>query len=162
ARPRRRAPRRDATRRAPRRAPARDGGRRLPRGAPHRVALGDDAGAARGVAARVRPDERRRDAQHRRRTRARVAARRRARRAARREAARAGRHDGHRDRRMTEPLRAARFGWTSLLAWAATGLALETAHGLKLAAYLDDALVRLLLTLAHAHGVGLALVVLAH
>jgi hypothetical protein len=54
----------------------------------------------------------------------------------------------------------ARFGWTSLTAWAAAGLALEAAHGLKLALYLDDELTRMLLRLAHAHGVGLALVVL--
>jgi len=51
-----------------------------------------------------------------------------------------------------------RVGWTSLLAWACIGLALESAHGLKLASYLDDALTRELCTLAHAHGVGLALV----
>lgn len=54
----------------------------------------------------------------------------------------------------------ARFGWTALLVWACLGVALETAHAFKLASYLDDALTRLLLTLAHAHGVGLALVVL--
>lgn len=53
-----------------------------------------------------------------------------------------------------------RLGWTSLAAWASFGLAIEAAHGLKLAAYLDDELTRLLLTLAHAHGVGLALVVI--
>ena len=53
-----------------------------------------------------------------------------------------------------------RVGWTSLLAWVCVGLALETAHGLKLASYLDDALVRELCTLAHAHGVGLAIVLL--
>ena len=51
-----------------------------------------------------------------------------------------------------------RVGWTSLFAWACVGLALESAHGLKLASYLDDALTRELCTLAHAHGVGLALV----
>jgi hypothetical protein len=51
-----------------------------------------------------------------------------------------------------------RVGWTSLFAWACAGLALETAHGLKLASYLDDPMTRELLTLAHAHGVGLALV----
>ncbi len=55
---------------------------------------------------------------------------------------------------------AARFGWTSLTAWASAGVALEAAHGFKLSAYLDDELTRLLLTLAHAHGVGLALVVI--
>ena len=55
-----------------------------------------------------------------------------------------------------------RFGWTALFAWALAGVGLETAHGFKWAPYLDDPLTRLLLTLAHAHGVGLALVVLAH
>lgn len=51
-----------------------------------------------------------------------------------------------------------RVGWTSLTAWAAIGMLLEAAHGLKLSAYLDDALTRELCTLAHAHGVGLAIV----
>lgn len=51
-----------------------------------------------------------------------------------------------------------RVGWTSLVAWACVGLALEGAHGLKLSSYLDDALTRELCTLGHAHGVGLALV----
>jgi hypothetical protein len=41
------------------------------------------------------------------------------------------------------------------------GTGLELAHGFKLAAYLDDDVTRLMLTLAHAHGVGLALVALA-
>ena len=54
-----------------------------------------------------------------------------------------------------------RFGWTSLAAWALFGLALEAAHGFKLAAYLDDNLRHAILRLAHAHGVILALVVLA-
>ena len=62
----------------------------------------------------------------------------------------------------TERRRALRFGWTSLAAWATGGVALELAHALKLASYLDDETTRLLLTLAHAHGVGLALVVLAY
>lgn len=53
-----------------------------------------------------------------------------------------------------------RFGWSALLAWAALGLALEAMHGWKIGAYLDDALARELLVLGHAHGVGLALVVL--
>ncbi|MDH5493587.1 MAG: hypothetical protein OEY14_16655 [Myxococcales bacterium] len=61
-----------------------------------------------------------------------------------------------------ERRRCARFGFTSLLVWALFGLALEAAHGLKLTAYLDDPLSRLLLTLAHAHGALLALVVLAY
>lgn len=54
-----------------------------------------------------------------------------------------------------------RFGWISLLLWAIAGLALEAMHGWKIGAYLDDELTRELLVLAHAHGVGLALVVLA-
>ncbi len=62
---------------------------------------------------------------------------------------------------MSDPATgAARFGWTSLALFAALGAVLEAAHGFKLAAYLDDELTRLLLRLAHAHGVGLALVVL--
>lgn len=56
---------------------------------------------------------------------------------------------------------ARRFGWTSLLAWAALGTVLEAAHGFKVATYLDDELTRLLLRLGHAHGVGLSLVILA-
>lgn len=57
--------------------------------------------------------------------------------------------------------RSRRFGWTSLCAWILFGLALELAHGFKASAYLDDGLRRTLLRLAHAHGVILALVVLA-
>jgi hypothetical protein len=60
-----------------------------------------------------------------------------------------------------ETRRCARFGWTSLALWALFGLALEAAHGFKLAAYLDDGLRHTLLRLAHAHGVILALGVLA-
>ncbi len=60
-----------------------------------------------------------------------------------------------------EARRCARFGWTSLVLWVLFGIALEAAHGFKLAAYLDDGLRRALLRLAHAHGVILALVVLA-
>lgn len=74
---------------------------------------------------------------------------------------------------MSEPdddidLRAIRvtrtLGWAGLATWAALGMGLEAAHGLKLASYLDDELTRLLLTLAHAHGVALSLllVVFAH
>ena len=58
--------------------------------------------------------------------------------------------------------RARRFGWTSLFVWVFFGLALEAAHGFKLSAYLDDGLRRSLLRLAHAHGVILALIVLAY
>ena len=61
-----------------------------------------------------------------------------------------------------EPRRSRRFGWTSLFLWVLFGLALEAAHGFKLSAYLDDSLRRSLLRLAHAHGVILALVVLAY
>ena len=57
--------------------------------------------------------------------------------------------------------RCRRFGWTSLAAWALFGLAIEAAHGFKLGAYLDDNLRHTILRLAHAHGVILALVVLA-
>jgi hypothetical protein len=56
--------------------------------------------------------------------------------------------------------RAARIGWSALTLYACAGIALEAAHGWKLAAYLDDALARELLRLAHAHGVGLSLVVI--
>jgi len=60
-----------------------------------------------------------------------------------------------------EARRCRRFAWTSLAAWALFGLTLEAAHGFKLAAYLDDNLRHTILRLAHAHGVILALVVLA-
>lgn len=53
-----------------------------------------------------------------------------------------------------------RFGWIALLGWAIAGLVLEAMHGWKIGAYLDDELTRELLVLAHAHGVGLSLVVL--
>ena len=61
-----------------------------------------------------------------------------------------------------ERLRARRFGFYSLAIWMSLGLALETAHAFKLSAYLDHPLRRELLLWAHAHGVGLALVVLAY
>jgi len=67
---------------------------------------------------------------------------------------------GTSDRAGHERRRCRRFGWTSLFLWAATGVLLELGHALKLAAYLDDPTTRLLLTLAHAHGAALALVVL--
>ena len=57
---------------------------------------------------------------------------------------------------------AQRFGWPALIVWALLGLGLELAHGFKLAAYLDDELTRLLLRLAHAHGIGLSLLVLVY
>jgi len=56
--------------------------------------------------------------------------------------------------------RCARWGWSSVLAWAIFGLGLEALHALKASIYLDDELTRLLLTLAHAHGIGLSLVVI--
>ena len=65
-------------------------------------------------------------------------------------------------RDSTEARRCLRFGWTSLALWALFGLALEAAHGFKLAVYLDDALRHTLLRLSHAHGVVLALVVLVY
>jgi hypothetical protein len=61
-----------------------------------------------------------------------------------------------------EPYRSRRFGWAALLGWAIFGLGLEAAHGFKMSVYLDDGLRRSLLRLAHAHGVVLALVVLAY
>ena len=66
------------------------------------------------------------------------------------------------DKQSTEAERSRRFGWTSLLVWAALGFALETAHGFKLPIYVDDELARMLLRLGHAHGVGLSLVVLLY
>ncbi len=54
-------------------------------------------------------------------------------------------------------------GWSSLLLFALLGIALESMHGFKVGWYLDvgNETRRLLLTLAHAHGVLLALVNLA-
>jgi hypothetical protein len=53
-----------------------------------------------------------------------------------------------------------RFGWWSLLIFAALGLVLETFQGFKVPLYVDvsNDTRRLMWTLAHAHGVGLALV----
>ena len=53
-----------------------------------------------------------------------------------------------------------RFGWWALFAFSALGVALESAHGMKLGWYLRPASEarRLVLTLAHAHGTILALV----
>jgi len=53
-----------------------------------------------------------------------------------------------------------RVGWWSLLAFAILGLTLEALHGFKVRAYLDTSneTRRLMWTLAHAHGIGLALV----
>lgn len=56
-----------------------------------------------------------------------------------------------------------RVGWLALLAFAALGVALETLHGFKVAAYVNVAneTRRLMWTLAHAHGVLLGLVNIA-
>lgn len=53
-----------------------------------------------------------------------------------------------------------RHGWSCLLVFIAVGLALESLHGLKVAAYLDldQAVRRHMWTLAHAHGALLGLV----
>jgi hypothetical protein len=59
-----------------------------------------------------------------------------------------------------ERRRARAFGFCSLLLCAALGMGLESAHAFKLASYLDHPLRRELLLWAHAHGVGLALIVL--
>lgn len=62
----------------------------------------------------------------------------------------------------TETLRARRFGWSALLAWALAGLALEGLQGTRPRWYTSDELARTLLRLGHAHGVGLALLVLVY
>ena len=67
---------------------------------------------------------------------------------------------------MTDPngpdyaVRHRRFGWWALLCFLTLGIILEALHGFKLGWYLDvsNATRRLLWTLAHAHGVLLALV----
>ncbi len=63
---------------------------------------------------------------------------------------------------VSESERARRFGFASLTVWASLGFLLEAAHAFKLSAYLDQPLRRELLLWAHAHGVGLSLVVLAY
>jgi hypothetical protein len=52
------------------------------------------------------------------------------------------------------------FGWWSIFGFATLGLALETMHGFKVAAYLDvsNETRRLMWTLAHAHGTLLGLI----
>jgi hypothetical protein len=62
----------------------------------------------------------------------------------------------------SERERSRRFGFASLTAWASLGFLLEGAHAFKLSAYLDHPLRRELLLWAHAHGVGLSLIVLAY
>jgi len=59
-------------------------------------------------------------------------------------------------------LRSQQMGWLGLALWASFGVLLELAHGFKWSTYLDDELLSMLLRLAHAHGVGLSLVLLAH
>ncbi len=61
-----------------------------------------------------------------------------------------------------ETSRARRFGWASLLVWVTAGLGIEGAQGFRVAGYVGDELTRTLLRLAHAHGVGLSLVVLVY
>ncbi len=51
-----------------------------------------------------------------------------------------------------------RFGWTALAVFALLGLGLETLHLVKAPAYMEVKIRRELWTLAHAHGVLLALV----
>jgi len=53
-----------------------------------------------------------------------------------------------------------RWGWWSILVFATLGLTLEALHGFKVRVYLDTSneTRRLMWTLAHAHGIGLALV----
>jgi hypothetical protein len=57
---------------------------------------------------------------------------------------------------------ARQFGFRALTVWAGLGFVLESAHAFKLSAYLDQPLRRELLRWAHAHGVGMSLVVLAY
>lgn len=54
--------------------------------------------------------------------------------------------------------RHARFGWTWLLLWLTFGLVLEMLHGFKVSDYLITELRREFWSLAHFHGVALALV----
>lgn len=65
--------------------------------------------------------------------------------------------DSNLDARVARHLR---HGWLALLVFLAAGLALESLHGLKVAAYLDldHAVRRHMWTLAHAHGALLGLV----
>lgn len=51
-----------------------------------------------------------------------------------------------------------RYGWTALFLWLIFGYLLEAFQGFKTAAYLLDTVRRELWTLAHFHGVALALV----
>lgn len=51
-----------------------------------------------------------------------------------------------------------RFGWTTVLIWLTFGFALEMLHGFKISDYLLDPIRREFWSLAHFHGVTLALV----
>ena len=62
----------------------------------------------------------------------------------------------------TERARSRAFGFYALALWVGLGTLLEAAHAFKIAAYLDQPERRELLVWGHAHGVGLALVVLAY
>lgn len=53
-----------------------------------------------------------------------------------------------------------RFGWIALLVYVLLGLGLEALHGFKVGWYLEYETRRLMWTLAHAHGVLLALLVI--
>lgn len=64
--------------------------------------------------------------------------------------------------RLEEAQISRQFGFGSLALWATLGFLLEAAHALKVSRYLDHPLRRELATWAHAHGVGLSLVVLAY
>ena len=64
--------------------------------------------------------------------------------------------------RLEEARISKHLGFSLLLFWASLGFVLEAAHALKWSDYLDHPVRRELLTWAHAHGVGLALVVLAY
>ena len=57
-----------------------------------------------------------------------------------------------------------RYGWIALLAFVTLGIALESLHAFKSAAYLGvgQETRRLMWTLSHAHGVGLSLVHIAY
>jgi hypothetical protein len=61
-----------------------------------------------------------------------------------------------------ERLRARSLGFTLLFVWALLGFSLEAAHAFKLSSYLDRPALRELLVWGHAHGVGLALILLAY
>lgn len=67
----------------------------------------------------------------------------------------------HDETTTPQPRNTAAYGWLGLALWSTVGFALEAAHGWKLSAYLDSELTRLLLTLAHAHGAMLSLVLIA-